>query len=75
VDFKLTLVGVEATVEVNAAPPLLNTLDGTVGQIDVGTTGADSFAQREEHIGACHAAARPGSRHRFHGMDGPAVDQ
>jgi hypothetical protein len=31
VDFKLTVVGVESTVEVNAAPPLLNTTDGTIG--------------------------------------------
>jgi hypothetical protein len=31
VDFKLTVVGVESTVEVNAAPPLLNTMDGTIG--------------------------------------------
>ncbi|MGA2761707.1 MAG: carboxypeptidase-like regulatory domain-containing protein, partial [Candidatus Cybelea sp.] len=31
VDFKLSVVGVESTVEVNAAPPLLNTMDGTIG--------------------------------------------
>jgi hypothetical protein len=31
VDFKLTVVGVESTVEVNAAPPLLNTTDATIG--------------------------------------------
>jgi len=31
VDFKLTLVGVESTVEVNTAPPLINTTDSTVG--------------------------------------------
>src|SRR5580658_1128712 len=30
VDFKLTVVGVESTVEVNAAPPLLNTTDATI---------------------------------------------
>jgi hypothetical protein len=31
VDFKLTVVGVESTVEVNATPPLLNTTDGMLG--------------------------------------------
>jgi len=31
VDFKMALVGVESTVEVNTAPPLLNTTDATVG--------------------------------------------
>ena len=31
VDFKLALVGVESTVEVNTTPPLLNTTDSTVG--------------------------------------------
>jgi len=30
VDFKLTLVGVESTVEVDTAPPLLNTTDATI---------------------------------------------
>jgi hypothetical protein len=30
VDFKLTLAGVTSTVEVNAAPPLLNTTDGAL---------------------------------------------
>jgi hypothetical protein len=31
VDFKLTLVGVASTVEVDATPPLINTTDATVG--------------------------------------------
>lgn len=31
VDFRLAVVGVESTVEVNAAPPLLNTTDATIG--------------------------------------------
>jgi hypothetical protein len=31
VNFKLTVVGVESTVEVNATPPLLNTTDGMLG--------------------------------------------
>jgi hypothetical protein len=31
VDFKLSVVGVESTVEVDATPPLLNTTDATVG--------------------------------------------
>ncbi len=31
VDFKLTLVGVASTVEVDATPPLLNTTDATIG--------------------------------------------
>ena len=31
VNFKLAVTGVESTVEVNAAPPLLNTTDGMLG--------------------------------------------
>ena len=31
VNFKLSVVGIESTVEVNAAPPLLNTTDGMLG--------------------------------------------
>jgi Carboxypeptidase regulatory-like domain len=33
VDFKLSLVGVESHVEVNTAPPLINTADATIGGI------------------------------------------
>ena len=31
VDFKLTLMGVESTVEVNTTPPLITTTDATIG--------------------------------------------
>ena len=31
VDFKLTLTGVQSTVEVNTTPPLINTTDATIG--------------------------------------------
>jgi Carboxypeptidase regulatory-like domain len=33
VDFKLSLIGVESHVEVNTAPPLINTADATIGGI------------------------------------------
>ena len=33
VDFKLVLAGVTAVVEVNAAPPLLNTSDGALAGV------------------------------------------
>lgn len=36
VDFRLTMAGVTSTVEVNAAPPLLNTTNGTLGGLVTG---------------------------------------